>query len=148
MKKLLMSLSVVALLAGMSGCSKDDPAPSKVCSARIDGDLFEASLIEGSYDADNNVTVEGYEGASQGFTFTFNLDEVEEGETYDIENFEFGAGFLSDDGEFFLAVSGEVHVTKVNNTRFEATFEFTGEGFGGGDIEVTDGVIKTDLVEE
>jgi hypothetical protein len=149
MKKLLLSIAVVAALGTFASCSKDDSGPSNVFTAEIDGDDFTADEIEGIFWADDeDVDVVGYTDDEDGFVITFNTDDVEEGETYDLEDLDIFIVYYDDDGNGFYPVTGEMHVTKLTDTRFEATFEFDGEDFSGEEIEVKDGVVKADLEVE
>jgi hypothetical protein len=150
MKKLLLSLSVVAFLGTLVSCSKDDSGPSNVFTAEIDGDEFSADEIEGYfYSSDDEVEVYGYtEDDENGFVIYFSTDEVEEGETYDFSDLEISIAYFDEDDNVYFPVSGEMDVTTLTDSRFEATFEFDGEDFSSEEIEVTDGVVKSDLEED
>ena len=149
MKKLLLTFSVVAALGALASCSKDDDGPSNVFTAQVDGDDFVADEIDGVFWSDDDeVYVDGYTDDDNGFSIYFSIDEVEEGETYDLTDFEIYMVYYDEDEASFIPVNGEISVTKLTESRFEATFEFDGENYGSGDeIEVTDGVVKADLEE-
>jgi hypothetical protein len=149
MKSLLCSVSVVVLLGGLSGCGKNDaPAPSNVFTAQIDGVDFTADEIEGVVWADDDVDVVGYTDNQNGFMIFFKKDEIEEGETYDLEGTRILITYVHDDDNTYYPSIGEMHVIKLTDTRFEATFEFDGEDYSGGELVVKGGVVKTDLEVE
>lgn len=141
-----MMLLAAASIGMLASCNKDDDGgPSTVFTAEVDGDEFTADDIIGWIDGDD-VYVYGEDDDGNIIDFDFTLDDVEGGESYDIEDAEiFAAYYNEDDEEYFYAVTGEVSVTTASESRFDATFEFDGTSFNGADVEVTDGTVKTPL---
>jgi hypothetical protein len=145
MKKLLLMLLAAAFVGTLSSCSKDDDGPSTVFTAEIDGDEFEVDDIFGYVDGDD-VWVYGVDDDDNSIDIYFTTDDVEEGDTYDVEDGDVTMIYYGEDGdEAYWAASGELDVTKLSETRFEATFEFEGDDFSGNTVDVTDGVVKTPL---
>jgi hypothetical protein len=152
MKKIVTLLVLITFAATFSSCKKDDESPSKVFSATVDDEDFKADEIEGYIDGDMlEVYAEDKDGNS--FFGYMNSDDFEEGETYDFEDdfdeLDAEIYYVTEDEEYFYPTSGKLKITKLTESRIEATFEFTAEDFSSGDeIEIEDGVIKMSLEKD
>jgi hypothetical protein len=83
-----------------------------------------------------------------GFIYlSFDLDDIEEGETYDLTGSDVEM-FMVHDGSDNGISSGSITFDKVSSKRIEATFEFnTYSSYYEEDMEITDGELKATLVE-
>jgi hypothetical protein len=152
MKKILTILALLIFTATFLSCDKDDASPSKVFTATVDDDEFKADEIEAFID-DDMVEIYAEDKNGNYFTAFFNADDFEEGETYDFEDdfadLEGEFYYANEDDEFFYPASGKLKITKLTDSRLEATFEFTAEDLSSGDeIEIEDGVIKVTLEKD
>lgn len=153
MKKLLMILLAAASVGMLSSCNKDDDGgPSSVFKVTLDGDDFNFSEIEGMFfpDDDDNVYIIAYdEDEENGAYIDFYLDEVDDTGSYDIQDGEISLGFFVNEDEVYYAIEGEVDVTSVSETRFEATFEGAAYEYSTGDeVDFEDGQVKATLEED
>lgn len=149
MKKLLMILLAAASIGMLASCNKDDDGgPSTVLTAEVDGDEFTADDVEGWIDGDE-VWIYGEDDDDNMLDILYSTDDVEAGETYDVEDGDVMLYYYNDsDDDTFYAIEGEVDVTAASDTRFEATFEFgASSDFVNVDFDVTDGVVKVSLEE-
>lgn len=146
MKKLLLSLSVVALLGTLASCSKDDDKPSKVFTAEVDGDDFSAEDIEGYLD-DDVIYIYAEDGDLE-FEIGISTDDVDAGDDVDLSTGDAFIWYTNDDDSFF-SFDGELSVDVLTDSRFEGTFDNVEmEAFTTTDqIEATDGVVKTEVEE-
>lgn len=150
MKKLLMLLFALASVAMLSSCNKDDDGgPSSVFKVTIDGDDFNFSEIEGMFDPDDddNIYIVAFdEDEENGAYIDFYMDDVDDTGSYDIEDGDFSLGFFIDEEEVYYAYEGEVDVTSISESRFEATFEGVAYEYSTGDeVDFEDGQVKASL---
>jgi hypothetical protein len=148
MKKKFITLALCAFVVAFVSCKDDDSGPSKVFTAEVDGDDFKAKDIEG-YNDDDDVEIVAGDDDDNYFAIHFNADDLEEGETYDLDGVgDINIVYVTDDGTTFFPASGEIKITKLSDTRLEATFEFDAQDFDGEEIEIKDGVVKVTLEKD
>ncbi|HYF68870.1 MAG TPA: DUF6252 family protein [Ohtaekwangia sp.] len=158
MKKIFQLLALGLLITIFVGCSKDDDDsnddgknPSDVISAVIDGDSFKASEIEGYY-YDGDIEIYGYNNTIEADIYI--TAEIDEPGTYDLsEAYDDGTIYIdfdSDDDEIEIEmVTGELIITKLTETRIEATFSGQGYDYVTEELlPITKGIIKARLEED
>jgi hypothetical protein len=149
MKKKLITLALCAFAVAFVSCNKDDDSgPSKAFNAEVDGEDFKAEDIEAFRD-DDDIEVYADDDDGNYFLIHFNAEDIEEGESYDLEaGGEIRISYQNDDDNVFSPVNGEIKISKLSDTRLEATFEFDAEDFNGEEVEIKDGVVKVTLEKD
>jgi hypothetical protein len=152
MKKLFTIIALFTVATAFLSCSKDDESPSNVFTATVDDDEFKADEIEAFID-DDMVDIFAEDKDENYFTIYLNANDFEEGKTYDFEDDFVGSQgqiyYTNEDGDTFYPTSGKVKITKLTESRVEATFECTAEHISSGEeIEIEDGVIKVTLEKD
>jgi hypothetical protein len=149
MLRLKNSLAWFAIVVLLASCSKDDDeGPSQVLSATVGGSNFSAELITGSYDPDTKVvSVSGLTDDLVGFNIVFSLDVIDAAGEYFPEDGEVDIFYYDENFDLYEAESGSINVTRVSETRFEATFNVVVENDANEEITVSNGVVKADVEE-
>ena len=150
LKKLLLSILTFSVFVTLLSCGKEAAEPSGVFTAVVDGRNFRAEDIQGIFwSAGDDVDVYAYSDDTNGFWISLAIADVEEGTSYDLADDEVFIVYYDKNDNAFFPQNGEISITKLTNTNFQATFEFDGKNFNTGNrVEVTSGVVKVTLKKE